>query len=565
MANDLAPFQATPPPTLVDGNGRPLRSATSDLTREIAGPTLAGTRSIYSGHPAQGLTPARLANILRQAETGNAMAYLELAEEMEEKDLHYQSVMGTRKRAVSQLPVRVEPASEDPQDQGDAEIVRTWLKRLTLQSELFDILDAVGKGYSATEIIWELGELWLPALLKRQDPRFFEFDQVSGEQLLLRDVGMPQPLPDWKFIVHLHPAKSGLPIRGGIARAAAWGYLFKNFTIKDWMAFLEVYGLPLRVGKYQNGATEADIRKLADAVAQIGSDAGAVIPQSMMLEFITTSGGSGNSADMFERKCRYIDEQLSKAVLGQTSSSDAKAGGLGSGQADLHGEVREDIETADAVLLSASLTRDLARPMVMFNRGMRQRYPMIIVGRPKKIDVEAALKSIEAGVKLGVPIAISTFRELTGIPEPKDGEDLLTALKESPPQGPPGDGSGSVPPEKGPPSLLGALKREQRANGKQVSAAISDPPRDPDGIGAISGRSLDGIDRAIDEHLDDWEKLIAPALAPVEAMIAGATSLEQVRDLLAGTIASMDIDAVAALMEKAGFGARLAGQLETGS
>ena len=30
------------------------------------------------------------------------------------------------------------------------------------------------------------------------------------------------PLPPAKFIFHLHPAKSGLPIRGGLARAVAF-------------------------------------------------------------------------------------------------------------------------------------------------------------------------------------------------------------------------------------------------------------------------------------------------------------------------------------------------------
>src|SRR3546814_21150705 len=74
------------------------------------------------------------------------------------KDLHYLSVLGTRKRAVSQLPINVEAASEDPNDELDAQLIRDWLKRLTLQAELFDILDAIGKGYSVTEIVWKLGD-----------------------------------------------------------------------------------------------------------------------------------------------------------------------------------------------------------------------------------------------------------------------------------------------------------------------------------------------------------------------------------------------------------------------
>ena len=79
--------------------------------------------------------------------------YLELAEEMEEKDLHYQSVMGTRKRQVSQLPIEVEEADDTAEGKRDAELIRDWLDRDVLESELVDILDALGKrDISATEM-----------------------------------------------------------------------------------------------------------------------------------------------------------------------------------------------------------------------------------------------------------------------------------------------------------------------------------------------------------------------------------------------------------------------------
>lgn len=86
-------------PTLYDAQGRPI--PTKDLREEIAGPSVTGVRSVLSGHPAQGLTPERLASLLMASEQGDEQAYLELAEEMEEKDLHYRSVLATRKIQVS--------------------------------------------------------------------------------------------------------------------------------------------------------------------------------------------------------------------------------------------------------------------------------------------------------------------------------------------------------------------------------------------------------------------------------------------------------------------------------
>ncbi|MEO6361075.1 MAG: hypothetical protein ABIO43_10960, partial [Sphingomicrobium sp.] len=65
---DALPATAPRTSGLVDHLGRPL--VASQMTIEVAGPTTSGVRSIVSGHPAQGLTPERLAGLLRGAEHG---------------------------------------------------------------------------------------------------------------------------------------------------------------------------------------------------------------------------------------------------------------------------------------------------------------------------------------------------------------------------------------------------------------------------------------------------------------------------------------------------------------
>src|SRR5665213_2648105 len=124
------------------------------LRDEQAAATMTGVRNIYSQmHPSVGLTPERLASILRQAESGDPFLYLELAEEMEEKDLHYLAVLSTRKEAIAGLALVIRPASGDVEDVRLADMVRELLLAgtLNLASTLFDILDAIGKGFSATE------------------------------------------------------------------------------------------------------------------------------------------------------------------------------------------------------------------------------------------------------------------------------------------------------------------------------------------------------------------------------------------------------------------------------
>jgi phage gp29-like protein len=98
---------------ILDQHGRPVRRQMLD--KQIAAPSLTGLRSLWNfGEVTNGLTPVGLARVLRSAAEGDHEAYLTLAEEMEERDPHYASVLGTRKRAVSGLPVVVEAASDDP-------------------------------------------------------------------------------------------------------------------------------------------------------------------------------------------------------------------------------------------------------------------------------------------------------------------------------------------------------------------------------------------------------------------------------------------------------------------
>ena len=452
--------------TLYDAYGREVDTAR--LREEQAAPTMAGVRNIYSVmHPSVGLTPEKLASVLRQAEFGDPFLYLELAEEMEEKDLHYLAVLGTRKETIAGLQIAVRPASGENEDVRIADMVRDLLLggTLNLAGMLFDVLDAIGKGFSATEIIWDTsGREWMPMRLIWRDPRWFTFDWISGEQLLVRTLAgetqnariaersgethfergpagyrsagssgpwqgmqpLTAPLEPFKFIVHFSKAKSGLPIRGGIARAAGWSYLFKNYVLKDWITFAEVFGQPLRLGKYGAGATEADKQALLSAVANIGTDAAAIIPDSMLIEF--TEARQTGSAELYERFCEYLDRQVSKAVLGQTLTTELPRGGGSRAAAEVHDAVRRDILAADARRLSETLTRDLVKPMVDLNAGPQRRYPRIELVLPNDQDDQVFAGIIAELADRGLRIGQKTVLDRLGLPEAGADEAVLAPV-----------------------------------------------------------------------------------------------------------------------------------------
>lgn len=413
---------------LVDARGRPIEKAA--LTQEIAAPTIAGVRSPLTGYPGDGLNPQRLASILKEADTGNPVRQLELAETVEERDPHILGILGTRRRSVSQLEITVEDGSDDAAHKQQAEAVRDWLKRDELTSELFDMLDAIHKGYSFTEIVWDtsMGQ-WRPDRLEWRDPRWFDFERHDlRTPRLIAESGERLPLPGGKFIFAPMAAKSGIPTRSGLSRVLAWVWMFKAFSNRDWAIFTQTFGQPIRIGKYGQGASEADRSALYRAVANVAGDMAAIIPDSMALEFVEAKSVA-SSTDLYERRVTHLDLQASKAVLGQTTTTDAVSGGHAVSQE--HREVQEDIETADAKQLAAHINRDLIRPWVDLEYGPQAAYPRVRIGRPDETDVELVVNSVKT---LGLPVKRSEIYAMIGVSEP-EGDDIFVPASSAPPIG----------------------------------------------------------------------------------------------------------------------------------
>lgn len=411
-----------------------------------AGPTLTGVRSPISGHPADGLTPTRLAAIHRAAATGSPLAWLELAEDIEERDPHYLSVLGTRRRSVAQLPIAIAAASDDDEHVRHADFLREWLQEGVLELALFDMLDAIGKGFSVMETDWEsTPEAVLPKCFDYRPQRWFEFDQADGETVVLAEGVTREPLSPHKFIVHRHKAKSGLTIRSGLARVASWSWMFKAFTAKDWAIFTQNYGMPTRVGKFDRAASDADKEVLWRAVANIAGDCAAIIPAEMSIDFVSVDKGTGAPGQLFERRADWLDRQISKLVLGQTTTTDAVSGGHAVAQE--HRLVQEDLERADAKLLSASLTKQLIPLIIALNFGPQAKYPRLNIGRPDEVPLKDVVNAIDKLGPQGLTIEASELRDRLGFSDPakprKDGKapELIGGRPPPPPAPLPGFGA----------------------------------------------------------------------------------------------------------------------------
>lgn len=406
---------------IVDANGEPIQYEV--LAEEISAGGITGIRQPWHSGVADNLDPVRLAGILRSAAEGSQYDYLTLAEEMEERDGHYASVLSTRKLALAGLDVRVDAASDDARDVAIADAVRAIVDAPEFGDLVFDLTDALGKGYAVAEILWDRsGKVWTPVRFEHRDPRFFTWDRDTGRELRLLDAADPVngvALAPFKFIVYRPRLRSGLPVRGGLARLVAVAYMCKAWAWKDWMAFADVFGLPMRVGTYGPGAKEEDIARLMRAVANLGSDAAAVIHESTKIVFEAAPNTTG-AADFFERLAAFWDKQVSKAVLGQTMTADD---GASLSQAQVHNDVRMDLLKADAKGLQNTLNEALVRPFVDLNFGPGS-YPRLVLHVPEPEDLQQLVDALEKLVPLGLEVEQSVIRDKLGLPDPATGAEV---------------------------------------------------------------------------------------------------------------------------------------------
>lgn len=410
---------------LVDHHGNPINTGLLKAREAVAQPW--GVRRPYSQYSLSGLDPARLARILRNAEGGDANAYLELAEEMEEKYLHYAAQLATRKRAIKGLEWDNDPASTRLQDRKISEFAGHLIP--VLKRATFDMADSIGKGYAVGEIMYDIsGPQWKIKAIEWCDPRWFQFDKVDGRTLRMRSDYNPdgEPLTPGKYFVVRIAAKSGLPIRAGLARAAAWAWMCVNFSTRDWLTFSEEFGKPLRLGRYEGGtATPGDLEILYEAVSSLGTDAAAMLPKSMEIEFPEVQGARGD-AGLWSGLIDHFDRKVSMLVLGQTLTADTGKGGGGSyALGAVHNDVRRDILVADAEALAEAVNEQLVPLIINLNYVGVTDYPTLSLPVPTPEDLVAFSAIVETAVNIGQPVSQAWFSEKFSIPLPSAGEAIL--------------------------------------------------------------------------------------------------------------------------------------------
>lgn len=486
-------------------NQAPAR-ATAQHRMEIASARRDPTQGVYAGT----LAPQDATLAQRGGHQG-VRIYDEI-----ERDPHAYAVLMKRKLALVAREWTVEPASDDPADEAAAGLVREELARIDFDGLTQNLLDATLKGYAVTEIVWQIrdGRVGLGVLHPRDQGRF-RFDVEGRLRLLTRENMLTgERLPARKFIVHRFGDKTGDPYGLGLGMRLFWLVFFKRQIHAQWLVHLEKFASPTVLGKYPLGMPEDAQNQLLQSVTSIAQSTGVTVPMGTEVHLLEATRVGGDS---YENALRYLDEQISECVLGETLSTNLRGGGS-LAAAEVHQDIKDEVVEADADLVSATLNDSLLRWLIDFNMPGANP-PTVWRRRPANEDAEAQQRKVNAEV-LGLLDRIGY--------ELGDGEELrrLTGLasirrKPSAPSG------GQAPAN---PATAFSETRE-----RTVDADLADQ------LETVAGDITDGL-------LDNVRRLVGEA-----------TSLEDLRERLLTLYGGADVDTLGTVMQRALAVAELTG------
>jgi phage gp29-like protein len=368
-------------------------------------------------------SPSNFAALLKQVDAGDMAAMVELSEEMEAKDSHFQNVAERRRESLTALDWRIQPNASDPDQAtaGDvAEFCETQLRGLRSWPDTLEHLaTAIGPGVAVTELLWHRGRIVhtrdvpghrLMGHLTQENPGVYvetTEDKVNG-------VRARSP----KFIVFCPCSRAGFPLRVTPARANAYLWVIKHYATADWASFTETYGQPARVATYDGEISPKERKELQEMLKNMGSDLWAMFKSNVDVKFIEAARNN----QPFEGMIDWIERKQSILYLGQTLTTDTQGiGSLALGK--VHEGVRASITLSDIQKEARVIRNQVLRPMVRMRwPGMNLQIPewtRVIADSANVEQDTLKLEKLRFMAERGLPVDDEVIYDWLGVPIPK--------------------------------------------------------------------------------------------------------------------------------------------------
>lgn len=219
----------------------------------------------------------------------------------------------------------------------DDEKIKDEFKKIFNPDVVSQILETYLYGLNVFEINYKEKEgLVYPRLVQR-DFRQFKFNDAG--EFVFNAGGSEQSIPPLKVIYALNRANFRKVYGDGLLKKLYFPVKMKNASLKFWFRFLEKFGSPWAIAK-----TSYEPDEMAAEVQAMLSGDSAVIDTDEEITLVQPT----SNVD-FNRLPAYLDNQISKAILGANLTSDVKEGSYAA--AKTHNEIREDLAANDGKIL----------------------------------------------------------------------------------------------------------------------------------------------------------------------------------------------------------------------
>lgn len=219
----------------------------------------------------------------------------------------------------------------------DDEKIKDEFKKIFNPDVVSQILETYLYGLNVFEINYKEKEgLVYPRLVQR-DFRQFKFNDAG--EFTFNASGSERSIPPLKVIYALNRANFRKVYGDGLLKKLYFPVKMKNASLKFWFRFLEKFGSPWAIAK-----TSYEPDEMAAEVQAMLSGDSAVIDTDEEITLVQPT----SNVD-FTRLPAYLDNQISKAILGANLTSDVKEGSYAA--AKTHNEIREDLAANDAKIL----------------------------------------------------------------------------------------------------------------------------------------------------------------------------------------------------------------------
>lgn len=214
--------------------------------------------------------------------------------------------------------------------------------------------------------------------------------------------------------------------RLGAYSFVALSVLYKKAALAAQAQMVELFGVPLRLGK-TDMADKERAQSMFGMLRDMGSAGYGVVDKDDEVEFIETAkaGGGGAHKDFIA----YLDEQISKAILGQTMLSDS---GSSLSQSEVHERLANDYVTMDLRFVESVVNGEIIPKLLRLGFTQLKGCTFAFTEAENKDALfEQVVKLVGAGYKVSSKFIEETFGIPVEEPETKqEAEDEPTGLEQ---------------------------------------------------------------------------------------------------------------------------------------